>query len=154
MEKECPAHGFFSTPVWRNHVPITEWIGDVPEIRDGENLNCPHACGLCPDHQRETCCVLLEVTGQCRVFTHYGMTETGYGGGVQCGARQAYHLRDADLLVEIVDPDTGSPLPLAQTGEVVLTTLQNVVRPLSISRFFLMSKSKNIQHLLDLFISI
>ncbi|HKK98784.1 MAG TPA: radical SAM protein [Desulfotignum sp.] len=71
MEKECPAHGFFSTPVWRNHVPITEWIGDVPEIRDEENLDCPHACGLCPDHQRETCCVLLEVTGQCNLHCRF-----------------------------------------------------------------------------------
>jgi hypothetical protein len=71
MEKECPAHGFFSTPVWRNRVPITEWIGDVPEIRDGENLDCPHACGLCPDHQRETCCVLLEVTGRCNLHCRF-----------------------------------------------------------------------------------
>jgi hypothetical protein len=71
MEKECPEHGFFSTPVWRNHIPIKEWIGDVPEIRDGENLNCPHGCGLCPDHQRETCCVLLEVTGQCNLHCRF-----------------------------------------------------------------------------------
>jgi 7,8-dihydro-6-hydroxymethylpterin dimethyltransferase len=71
MEKECPEHGFFSTPVWRNHVPITEWVGDVPEIRDGENLDCPHACGLCPDHQRETCCVLLEITGRCNLHCRF-----------------------------------------------------------------------------------
>jgi phenylacetate-CoA ligase len=85
---------------------------------------------LSADYVPDSIIQVLESTWQCRVFTHYGMTETGYGGGVQCGARQAYHLRDADLLVEIVDPDTGSPLPLAQTGEVVLTTLQNEAMPL------------------------
>jgi len=71
MEKKCLDHGFFSTPVWRNHVPISEWIGDTPEIRDGENRDCPHACGLCPDHQRETCCVLLEVTGRCNLHCRF-----------------------------------------------------------------------------------
>ncbi len=71
MEKECPAHGFFSTPVWRNHVSFTEWIGDVPEIRVRENLDCPHACGLCQEHQRETCCVLLEVTGRCNLHCRF-----------------------------------------------------------------------------------
>jgi phenylacetate-CoA ligase len=85
---------------------------------------------LSADYVPDSIIQVLESTWQCRVFTHYGMTETGYGGGVQCGARQAYHLRDADLLVEIVDPDTGSPLPPAQTGEVVLTTLQNEAMPL------------------------
>ena len=52
------------------------------------------------------------------------MTETGYGGGVQCGARGGYHLRDRDLLIEILDPDTGQPVPEGQYGELVLTTLR------------------------------
>ncbi|EMS77991.1 DVU_1553 family AMP-dependent CoA ligase [Desulfotignum phosphitoxidans] len=85
---------------------------------------------LSADYVPDSIIQVLESTWQCRVFTHYGMTETGYGGGVQCGARQAYHLRDADLMVEIVDPDTGTPLPPERTGEVVLTTLQNEAMPL------------------------
>jgi phenylacetate-coenzyme A ligase PaaK-like adenylate-forming protein len=85
---------------------------------------------LSADYVPDSIIQVLESTWQCRVYTHYGMTETGYGGGVQCGARQAYHLRDADLMVEIVDPDTGSPLPPSRTGEVVLTTLQNEAMPL------------------------
>jgi phenylacetate-coenzyme A ligase PaaK-like adenylate-forming protein len=90
----------------------------------------PASVLLSADYVPEAIIQALESTWQCRVFTHYGMTETGYGGGVQCGARQAYHLRDADLLVEVVDPDTGSPLPPSRTGEVVLTTLQNEAMPL------------------------
>jgi phenylacetate-coenzyme A ligase PaaK-like adenylate-forming protein len=31
------------------------------------------------------------------VFTHYGMTESGFGLAVQCVAHEALHLRDAEL---------------------------------------------------------
>ena len=72
----------------------------------------------------------LEKTWNCRVFTHWGMTETGYGGGVQCGARAGYHLRDRDLLIEILDPETGQPVPEGQYGELVLTTLRRRGMPL------------------------
>lgn len=75
------------------------------------------------------------------VFNHYGMTETGLGGGVECAHLSGYHLREADLLVEIVDPATGAPLPAGETGEVVVTTLTREGMPLiryrtgDISRF-------------------
>lgn len=72
----------------------------------------------------------VESTWGCRVFTHWGMTETGYGGGVQCGAREGYHLRDDDLLLEIVDPATGRPKPEGETGEIILTTTRRRGMPL------------------------
>ncbi|NLA86917.1 MAG: phenylacetate--CoA ligase family protein, partial [Clostridiales bacterium] len=46
-----------------------------------------------------------------KVYGHYGMTETGLGGGVECRARDGYHLREADLLFEIIDPMSGRPVP-------------------------------------------
>ena len=66
----------------------------------------------------------------CRVFTHYGMTETGYGGGVECEALNGYHMREADLYFEIVDPVTGQPVPDGQWGEAVFTTLTRKAMPL------------------------
>jgi phenylacetate-CoA ligase len=66
----------------------------------------------------------------CRVFRHYGMTEMGLGGGVECAARDGYHLREADLLVEIVDPQSGRPLPDGCSGEIVVTTLTREGMPL------------------------
>jgi len=57
------------------------------------------------------------------IFDHYGLTETCFGGGVECGAHQGYHLREADLYFEIVDPTTGAPVPDGQEGEVVVSTL-------------------------------
>ena len=66
----------------------------------------------------------------CPVFGHYGMTETGLGGGVECAARDGYHLREADLLFEIVDPESGLPVPDGEYGEVVFTTLTRRGMPL------------------------
>ncbi|RPH51138.1 MAG: phenylacetate--CoA ligase family protein [Desulfobacteraceae bacterium] len=83
----------------------------------------------------------VESAFNCKVYRHYGMTEMGWGGGVECDARDGYHLREADLFLEIIDPETGRPLPDGESGEVVVTTLTRVGMPLiryrtgDISRF-------------------
>ncbi len=66
----------------------------------------------------------------CEVLVHYGLTETGLGGGVECRAQAGVHLREADLYVEIVAPASGESLPAGQEGEVVLTTLSRRGMPL------------------------
>jgi phenylacetate-coenzyme A ligase PaaK-like adenylate-forming protein len=66
----------------------------------------------------------------CEVFTHYGMTEMGFGGGVECEARNGYHFREADLYIEIVDPETGRSVSQGDPGEVVFTTLTRKGMPL------------------------
>lgn len=66
----------------------------------------------------------------CRVFSHYGMTEMGYGGGVECEALDGYHMREADLYFEIVNPETGEAVQDGQLGEVVFTTLTRDAMPL------------------------
>jgi phenylacetate-coenzyme A ligase PaaK-like adenylate-forming protein len=65
----------------------------------------------------------LERVWGCQVFNHYGTTEMGLGGGVDCAARRGYHLREADLFFEIVDPHSGTPVLEGEYGEVVFTTL-------------------------------
>jgi len=64
------------------------------------------------------------------IFNHYGMTEMGLGGGVDCCCHGGYHLREADLYFEIIDPDTGEPVKNGDTGEVVFTTLTRRGMPL------------------------
>ncbi|MDY0220553.1 MAG: AMP-binding protein [Desulfobacterium sp.] len=71
---------------------------------------------------------IKEIWG-CSVFIHYGMTETGLGGGVECRASQGCHLREADLFFEIVDK-TGKPLPPGKEGEITITTLTRTGMPL------------------------
>ncbi|HKI49436.1 MAG TPA: AMP-binding protein [Desulfobacteria bacterium] len=72
----------------------------------------------------------LERIWECKVFQHYGMTETGLGGGVECEAFSGYHLREADLYYEIIDPVYGRPVSDGKTGEVVFTTLTREAMPL------------------------
>ena len=66
----------------------------------------------------------------CDVFEHYGMTEMGLGGGVDCAAHAGYHMREADLYLEIIDPITGDLLSEGEEGEVVVTTLTRQGMPL------------------------
>ncbi len=82
MEKTCPAHGEFSTILWRGFLPIETWRGDLSEIQDGENENCPHGCGLCNEHLRDTCCILLEVTKQCNLSCAFCFAEGGMGNDI------------------------------------------------------------------------
>ncbi len=72
----------------------------------------------------------LERIWHCSIYAHYGMTEMGYGGGVECSARCGYHMREADLNFEIVDPASGKSLPDGEWGEVVFTTLRRCGMPL------------------------
>ena len=72
----------------------------------------------------------VEEAWGCRVFDHYGTTEMGLGGGVECEARDGYHLREADLLFEVVDPGSGRTVPGGEYGEVVFTTLTRQAMPL------------------------
>jgi len=73
---------------------------------------------------------VLERLWGCRVLTHYGLTEIGLGGGVECEAGAGYHLREADLFTEIIDPASGLPVPNGSVGEVVFTTLARKGMPL------------------------
>ena len=85
---------------------------------------------LTTDHVPDAVAGAIEDAWACRVFNHYGMTEMGLGGGVECAARSGYHLREADLYVEVVDPETGGVLPDGGTGEIVFTTLTRRSMPL------------------------
>lgn len=85
---------------------------------------------LTMDHVPDAILRRVEAAWGCTVYNHYGMTEMGLGGGVECAARRGYHLREADLLFEVVDPRTGAPVAEGETGEIVFTTLTRRGMPL------------------------
>ncbi|HEY8910906.1 MAG TPA: AMP-binding protein [Desulfosporosinus sp.] len=72
----------------------------------------------------------LERAWGCKVFNHYGMTEMGLGVGLECEGFCGYHLREADLYIEIIDSSSGLPVVDGQLGEVVFTTLTRSAMPL------------------------
>ena len=85
---------------------------------------------LCTDYVPRAIAETLEEVWGCRVFSHYGMTEMGLGGGVECEALDGYHLREGDLYFEVVDHETGEACSDGAMGEVVFTTLTRRGMPL------------------------
>lgn len=85
---------------------------------------------LCTDHVPKAIKTALESAWGCRAFGHYGGTEMGLSAGVECAARDGYHLREADLFFEIVAPATGQTVPDGEPGEIVFTTLDRFGMPL------------------------
>jgi phenylacetate-coenzyme A ligase PaaK-like adenylate-forming protein len=72
----------------------------------------------------------IERLWDCKVYEHYGMTEMGLGGAMSCEIREGYHIREADLYIEIINPHTGEPVPDGEFGEIVFTTLTRQAMPL------------------------
>ena len=85
---------------------------------------------LSGDHVTPAMRAAIEQAWDCRVFEHYGSTEVGLGGAVQCRAHAGLHVREADLLFEVIDPATGQTLPDGAEGELVVTTLTRRGMPL------------------------
>ena len=96
----------------------------------GGAFRCPRTVLLSTDYAPRSLIREVERIWNCRVFDHYGMTEMGLGGGVECEAHAGYHLREMDLFFEIVDPQTGERLPAGCEGEVVFSTLTRRGMPL------------------------
>ena len=66
----------------------------------------------------------LERLWDCTVHRHYGSTEMCIFGGVECSAREGYHLRPCDILYEIPETDEEG------RGEIVISTLDRKAMPL------------------------
>ena len=70
LRKSCAEHGPFETVIWRGSPAYETW--EMPKIPThpekpftAVGRGCPYDCGLCPEHQQQPCCVLLEVTQRC-----------------------------------------------------------------------------------------
>jgi len=66
-----------------------------------------------------------------RAFNIYGLTEViGPGVSIECEQCNGMHIFEDVFLPEIIDPDTGEPLPDGEVGELVFTTLTKEAMPL------------------------
>ncbi len=64
-------------------------------------------------------------------FDIYGLAEiVGPGVAAECNAHQGLHVLEDHFYPEIVDPDSGRPLPDGEQGELVLTTLSKQALPM------------------------
>ncbi|MCI8505958.1 MAG: radical SAM protein [Lachnospiraceae bacterium] len=85
LEKSCPEHGFYSALIWEGTVESYEaWGRDLqPADRilaaGPVERGCPLDCGLCEEHERRGCCVLLEVTDRCNLHCPVCFAQAGGG---------------------------------------------------------------------------
>jgi len=64
-------------------------------------------------------------------FDIFGLAEIiGPGVSVECPAHNGMHIAEDHFYPEIIDPDTGEPLPHGTPGELVFTTLTKEASPL------------------------
>lgn len=90
----------------------------------------PRSLLLSADYIAESLCASIRRHWASELFGHWGMTETGYGGAVECPAHDGWHIRHDELLLEVIDPASGAPLPPGSRGELVVTTLRREAAPL------------------------
>ena len=65
------------------------------------------------------------------VYNSYGLSEmNGPGVAFECPQRRGMHIWEDNYLVEVIDSDTGEPLPEGETGELVLTSLAREAMPI------------------------
>lgn len=86
LDKTCPEHGAFSALIWEgNLASYLRWntenrAVDPPRNGKAPDRGCPYDCGLCTEHLRKGCCMLLELTKRCDLrcpvcFASAGETE-------------------------------------------------------------------------------
>ena len=66
-----------------------------------------------------------------KAFDIYGLSEIiGPGVASECSAQEGLHIFEDHFYPEIIDPQTGEPLPDGSEGELVLTTLSKKAMPM------------------------
>ena len=93
-------------------------------------INHVHSVLLCWDILPEVSLKTISKVFGCKIFSHWGMTETCLGGGVDCCPDSGMHLREPDFFVEIINPETGKQVPDGTKGEIVISTLSRRAMPL------------------------
>ncbi len=66
---------------------------------------------------------ILEDAWGCKVLDVWGMTEFGLACAVECDEQNGLHTDEANLLFEVIDPETLKHVPDGVKGELVVTSL-------------------------------
>jgi len=72
LVKRCPEHGEFRTIIWRGEPEFRGWKRNTAAVRTdpchSETGNgCPFDCGICPNHRKNACTAVIEVTSRCNL---------------------------------------------------------------------------------------
>ena len=73
----------------------------------------------------------IEAMSSIEAFDIYGLSEIiGPGVGCECRLHQGLHIFEDHFYPEIIDPDSGAPVPDGSEGELVLSTLSKQAMPM------------------------
>ena len=73
----------------------------------------------------------IEMEAGIRAYDIYGLSEiTGPGVASECSEQHGLHIFEDHFYPEVIDPETGEPLPDGVEGELVLTTLSKQAMPI------------------------
>ncbi|HWQ67141.1 MAG TPA: phenylacetate--CoA ligase [Methanospirillum sp.] len=64
------------------------------------------------------------------IYDFYGISDIFGACAGMCQEKNGLHIAEDHILIEVLDPDTGEPVPDGSRGEMVLTTLRKRARPL------------------------
>ena len=96
-------------------------LGDLP-LRAGAFIDEPWS-----DAMRRR----IEESAGIKAYDIYGLPEiVGPGIGAECCQQNGMHIFEDHFYPEIVDPDSGDPIPDGQEGQLVLTTLSGEAMPM------------------------
>ena len=73
----------------------------------------------------------IEARLNIKAFDIYGLSEVmGPGVSFECSAQSGLHISEDHFIAEIINPDTGEPLPYGESGELVFTCITKEALPL------------------------
>lgn len=103
-------------------VALATQLAQIAQKADGYDIPLRRVL-LSAEYVSEESRRTIQEAWECKVFEHYGMTEMGLGCAVHCPELDGCHIRECDLYLEIIDPETGAVLPDGEEGEIIFTTL-------------------------------
>lgn len=122
----------FGTNIW---VSFPEYFSQLAKVckaelnRDFSEMNCKFiSTFLGPDTDGALRSYLQQTLGA-KVYDNYGINEIALG-SFECPHQSGLHIMEDLFLFEIVDIETGAPLPDGQTGNIVVTSLCRTIPPI------------------------
>jgi uncharacterized radical SAM superfamily Fe-S cluster-containing enzyme len=115
LSKTCPEHGTFRTIIWRGEPEFTGWKraglpGRAGTCQTDAENGCPFDCGICPNHRKNACTAVIEVTSRCNLQCPVCFAESGPAEG------RDPDLHEIDALYRTVLRSSGPDVILQLSG--------------------------------------
>jgi phenylacetate-CoA ligase len=124
---------FQATAIWTT--PSYAWYLGETAIKEGidpkKDLNIKRIFvagepgGSIPETRQR-----IEALWGASVYDYYGLSDIFGSCAGMCEEKHGLHWAEDHILVEVLDPETGQPVPEGGRGELVLTTLKKSARPM------------------------